>query len=1176
MGTITLPNFRTTADVTMNTRLKDGGLYIDLAELTDIKAWLWSDAQKALAGRCDARIDAGDSTKLICEYASTKAQYPGVNRLIVQATYRGATKTYDKPVFNFVRWTADQSGNQITIDDPEIDVEIEVQDVSSSILDNILAACLKATAEAREVVDVHRGPAAGFGTVDAEADDNVGDPEVEVETSGDDAAKNFHFKFKSIKGQRGDRGPAGVEQVVVNIVDNTPGTPSGSAVVENGVMTIELSHVKGEKGNTGVSADYPITIHNGLDSDATDEALAAAQGKVLKEEIDDIDEKVDILSAMGVSSLAKKLPDISFLSDAVYEKGNYIKRNADLSSVQILSFKADGTYGTSTSYYHADVIVFPGEVVRVKANANAATRVAFVSDLNCPYSGGPYSLVAGTSAVDVSAGTESVFVVPSGAVAMKVYLGSESGGVYAGMPEFVYIYRAKDAVIIPQSIVMDKYGYNSSDKMVYVSGATGYAFPVESGKKYLVKVTGAGTAAKYSIQTAGSIYRNMPVNVSASPNSDFSTANSVLNLTATVTGLWTITKYSGGSFSVVFEEVTDTVVRDADMSATANFLDYKKIEITNLTYRNFYIASKTGLWTSSNTYKSVTYPVVPGQLLKVVPSESYNAILIWLAGDTAPETGALPDYLPAHQERMTLPAGSGATIIRVPEGANYVYIYTGTANASNVPLFFGIAEEQGEADMAGEVSSGQMDYCAYNDKQILLAQNRDYYFDDTYASEQSYVDTSYLDRKMAEVPDGKHFIFVTDSHIDYTNFIGREQNETPVIKFVRDRLGIRNVVFGGDAIGVQPTKYRAAKVLSIYAKEKFEAFGRDFLFVMGNHDANPFIPDGGTIADALIDDEEIYARTSKFMEDYGIAVFPEKVIKIIDETTTLLDNAGNVISADEKRAFRAWAKLNYYYDDDTQGIRYIVLETGDAGWTLRNICNTKTDGQYSLPLVASFFVDALKSVPKDYDVVVVGHEIVDTGAFWTKVFYKVLAAYKNKQSVSVDFRINNDTNHPAVSPIVRSTFDSGTLNGLTIDMTRNVGSGRVFCLSGHVHYDRAQIKKYVSDSDAIDVSSFPLSTSNTPQSLTYSENSILHIKCDRCCATQRSSADWENYTGAYSYPNQGTGEGEVQRIGNVTEVLFDVVTITPDNRVVLTRFGAHGPVEGDKYVRDYVMPVPTE
>lgn len=901
-------------------------------------------------------------------------------------------------------------------------------------------------------------------------------------------------------------------------------------------------------------------------------------GYVTTTMLNDLDQavvkKADVLSSMVSVSESSRIPDISFLSDAVYDKGDFIKRDGDFSSVQILSIKTDGTYGSDTSYFHCDMIVFPGEIVRVKANGNLSTRVAFVSHLNCPYSNGDYGVVAGTSVETINAGTEKLFVVPSGAVAMKVYLSTESGGVYAAMPEFVHIYRAKDAVISPQAIVIDKYGYNGT-KMVYVSGATGYAFPVEQGKKYVAKIDNAGTATKYSIQTHGMMYRNEIVDASASPNSDFSTATAVLNMTATETGLWTITKYSGGAFSVSFEEVGDTIVKDADIVATAKMLKYREVDLEGMTLLNFYIALKTGLWQSSSTYKSIIYPVVPGQLIRVSPSQSNGSILIWLSADTAPVSGNLPDYLPDYPGRITMAAGSPEEVFRVPDGANFVYVYAGTSSSSYIPDYFGIAEEMSDNNSGNDVRTQTADHCAYNDKQVLLAQDRGYYFNDTYVNETSYVDTSYLDRRIADVPDGKHFIFLTDSHIDYTNFIGQKQNETPVVKFVRDRLGIRNVIFGGDAIGVQPTKYRGAKVLSIYAKEKFEAFGSDFLWVMGNHDANPFIPDGGTIYDALIDDEEIYERTSKFMENYGIAVFPEKVMRIIDESTDLLDNAGNIITPDEKRAFRAWAKLNYYYDDDTQGIRYIVLETGDAGYTLRNICNTKTDGQYSLPLVASFFVNALKSVPNGYDVVVVGHEIVDTGAFWTKVFYKILAAYKNKQSISVDFRINNDTGHPAVSPIVRRTFDSSTLNGLAVDMSRNVGSGRVFCISGHIHYDRAQIKKYVSDGDAINVENFPLSTSDVPQSLTYSPNSILHIKCDRCCATQRSSANWESLVGAYSYPNQGTGEGDVQRLGNVTEVLFDVVTITDDNRVVLTRFGAHGPVEGDKYVRDYVMPVPS-
>lgn len=156
--TITLENVRTASDVTMPTRLKDGGVAIDWTTLTDIKAWLYSDAQRAMAGRCALSIDESAPDVLVCEYSALKPQYPGVNRLIVQAKYMGRVKTYDKPVLNFVPRTAQVAGEQIVLEDPIVNVEIEVEDVTSSILDSILAACVKATEEAREVVDASRGP----------------------------------------------------------------------------------------------------------------------------------------------------------------------------------------------------------------------------------------------------------------------------------------------------------------------------------------------------------------------------------------------------------------------------------------------------------------------------------------------------------------------------------------------------------------------------------------------------------------------------------------------------------------------------------------------------------------------------------------------------------------------------------------------------------------------------------------------------------------------------------------------------------------------------------------------------------------------------------------------------------------------------------------------------------
>lgn len=148
MSTITLPNVRATSDITALVKLKDGGLAIDWSGLTGIKAWLYSDEQRAISGRFDVSVSQEDPTALVCDYSAQKPQYLGINRIIVQAKYNGRTKTYDQPLCNLVRWTEDQAGEQITLDDPVVDVEIEVEDVTSSILDGAIAAALDAAEKA--------------------------------------------------------------------------------------------------------------------------------------------------------------------------------------------------------------------------------------------------------------------------------------------------------------------------------------------------------------------------------------------------------------------------------------------------------------------------------------------------------------------------------------------------------------------------------------------------------------------------------------------------------------------------------------------------------------------------------------------------------------------------------------------------------------------------------------------------------------------------------------------------------------------------------------------------------------------------------------------------------------------------------------------------------------------
>lgn len=82
-------------------------------------------------------------------------------------------------------------------------------------------------------------------------------------------------------GATGPQGPAGVTSAVVN-VDNTSGTPSATATVQDGVLTINISGIKGEQGNPGSSQDYPFELENSFNG-GVNKALTAEAGKLLFE-----------------------------------------------------------------------------------------------------------------------------------------------------------------------------------------------------------------------------------------------------------------------------------------------------------------------------------------------------------------------------------------------------------------------------------------------------------------------------------------------------------------------------------------------------------------------------------------------------------------------------------------------------------------------------------------------------------------------------------------------------------------------------------------------------------------------------------------------------------------------------------------------------------------------------
>jgi len=323
MSTITLENVRACSDITMKVRLKDNGVAVDWSGLTDIKALVYSDDQKAVAGRCAVSVDSEDPTVLVCLYAATKPQYLGVNSIVVRAKYMGREKTYDKQAVNIVARTAELEGEQVVLEDPEVTVDIEVTEVDSSILDNAIAAAFDAAdraeaaaAAAEQMVDIHTGPA-GKSAYEVAVDEGytgteeqwlaslkgeTGDtPDISIGTvttvePGEPAAASMSgtpeapvLNLSIPKGLVG----ATPNFTVGTVTTGQPGTPvvveiTGTA--EAPVLNITIP--QGAQGNTGSSVEYPFELVNNLTTDDATKALSAAQGVVLDGKVSQLEAEV--------------------------------------------------------------------------------------------------------------------------------------------------------------------------------------------------------------------------------------------------------------------------------------------------------------------------------------------------------------------------------------------------------------------------------------------------------------------------------------------------------------------------------------------------------------------------------------------------------------------------------------------------------------------------------------------------------------------------------------------------------------------------------------------------------------------------------------------------------------------------------------------------------------------
>lgn len=330
------------------------------------------------------------------------------------------------------------------------------------------------------------------------------------------------------------------------------------------------------------------------------------------------------------------------------------------------------------------------------------------------------------------------------------------------------------------------------------------------------------------------------------------------------------------------------------------------------------------------------------------------------------------------------------------------------------------------------------------------------YYKEDPESPESYDDIAFITNRVNSVPEGKHFMLFTDTH-----WKSNAQKSPLLLDYLSRRLGIKNTIFGGDFIdredgtGSVKGKYIANQVLNDFSTKVLAACGDGLLPVMGNHDNNfansdnyhgsdlddlylPAVP----VQKALFSNLPQNAHT--YWETYGDAVL------------TAAHNGGITDTDANNAELEANCKLTYYYDDDDQGIRYIVI---DAPRPVHGVWEDFVSIQNIVQYIPWLY-DVFSSVPSGYDVVIAQHTTVTTGNLeTTSQFVRTVTGMamglKAKANKTIRYSME-DASIPAYQVYFASYPDavpSVAASRHKFDFRECPDVGRIIMVCGHVHSD---------------------------------------------------------------------------------------------------------------------------
>lgn len=571
-----------------------------------------------------------------------------------------------------------------------------------------------------------------------------------------------------------------------------------------------------------------------------------------------------------------------------------------------------------------------------------------------------------------------------------------------------------------------------------------------------------------------------------------------------------------------------------DVKATQDIADLKSHFVSEPIPRalvivpNEYVDSNGAFQPYNNWSRTDYVEVTPGQSITIVSPEKSEYNFSYDANKN-----------PVGSKWATL---SGSLTKILGDNIHYIVLSGKTSSMQNVTLYAGETKVSLDplipltATMASEVEEmidqkTQLDTIINPTAYLMKSQIPNYYFNRNETA-QSKHDIGYLDDKINSIPEGYHFLFVTDTHWN-----DNAMQSAKLMSYVRDRIGAKVVLFGGDILTAYRTDAIAYRWLCDFVFEFKNIFGSNFLPVVGNHDLNAANPTDPT----LLYSDLVPVFTQGCDKRFHYCDYYDNRIDAMKTPKGMSDDA----VARLKQYFRTC----YYVDDVDGGVRYIVYNTGagDGGSGITQYIESGITGSYEELLVIEWIYNTLITTPSGYNVILCTHTPGDFS--WSSPnetilsstrmkFAAVVAGFKTKSRVTVYLPTNF------------SDFSWwGGTRELSFDYSNSPDVGLVVVIGGHTHVDTFGIYGFSSTTyDSSKIASKQLEinglTATCHQSSdVYDSNKYIHEV--PIILTQHDA-----------YINNSGPNSHVMELGTVTEQVFDVVTITPESNIALTRFGA--------------------